>query len=408
MRARRKLLTTVSLIVSATLVSVTLAAHMASANTYNGYNVVGAILAEYQAIGATNSVLGYPTSNEQPTTCGGGRYNTFDGGAITWTPSVGAHEDHGAIRSTWSALAYECGILGFPTSDETPTQACDPGRYNNFQGGAITWSPTAGAHETYGLIRAEWANIGFECSQVGLPTSGEQATSCAPGGRFNIFELGAITWSPSAGAHVTSGAIRARWAQAGLDCGRYGLPTSDPYSCIAGNIETYCQAFQGGVINSVSRLGAASPTYTTYFYTCTMGVGCFPMSQDSWAVQSTVSLVAECTGSCGGNDRYFYQIAEDDYFMRAPGARNNSVGFHGSEVDQYADGSTARGSHVPNVSGIPGGCIVGGNDLILQCNSWQSADGTYNSPHAEIFGYVASTNNNLGQGGTYYAHVAIF
>ena len=42
--------------------------------------------------------LGYPTTNEQTTTDGIGRYNHFQKGSIYWSPTTGAHEVFGLIR----------------------------------------------------------------------------------------------------------------------------------------------------------------------------------------------------------------------------------------------------------------------------------------------------------------------
>ena len=72
-----------------------------------------------------------------------GRYNQFagtGGASIYWTPKTGAHEVQGAIRAHWSELSWERGILGYPITDERATRT-PGGRYNNFQGGSMTWYP---------------------------------------------------------------------------------------------------------------------------------------------------------------------------------------------------------------------------------------------------------------------------
>ncbi|MEU3992243.1 hypothetical protein AB0F24_28465 [Streptomyces platensis] len=58
------------------------------------------------------------TSDEVTTPNGKGKFNTFVGGAIYWTPETGAHPTWGAIRDKWSALGWEEGKLGFPVGDE--------------------------------------------------------------------------------------------------------------------------------------------------------------------------------------------------------------------------------------------------------------------------------------------------
>ena len=56
----------------------------------------------------------------------GARINTFQGGAIYWSPTTGAHVVYGAIGAEYAALAHETDaygrdaqlVLGLPTSDE--------------------------------------------------------------------------------------------------------------------------------------------------------------------------------------------------------------------------------------------------------------------------------------------------
>jgi len=159
-------------------------------STLTGTHAVhGAILDRYLALAGPAGLLGLPTTDENPGG-NGGRYNNFAGGAITWTPSTGAHETHGAIRTHWAALGYEHSVLGYPTTDESP--AAYGGRYNNFTGGAITWTPTTGAHETHGAIRTRWAALGYERGPLGYPTSDETPV---PGGLRSTFQHGTITWN---------------------------------------------------------------------------------------------------------------------------------------------------------------------------------------------------------------------
>ncbi|MDE3196891.1 MAG: hypothetical protein KGN84_11140, partial [Acidobacteriota bacterium] len=58
-----------------------------------------------------------------------------------------AFEVHGAIYGRWSSLGFERSYLGYPVSDETPTTlpTLGPGRINSFQFGRIYWSQTTGA-----------------------------------------------------------------------------------------------------------------------------------------------------------------------------------------------------------------------------------------------------------------------
>ena len=102
-----------------------------------GPAVVGEIEAKYVSLGGCTSILGAPTTYEQGTPDGVGRYSVFDQGSIYWTPSLGAHEVHGRIRDAWAAAGWEAGELGYPTSDE---YAVAGGRRSDFQHGSITWT----------------------------------------------------------------------------------------------------------------------------------------------------------------------------------------------------------------------------------------------------------------------------
>ena len=83
------------------------------------FEVHGAIRARYLALGAEASVLGYPVTDETGTPDGIGRFNHFQAGSIYWTPSTGAHEVHGLIRALWSAAGWERDpSLGYPITDE--------------------------------------------------------------------------------------------------------------------------------------------------------------------------------------------------------------------------------------------------------------------------------------------------
>jgi uncharacterized protein with LGFP repeats len=77
----------------------------------------GAILARWDSLGGTNSMLGMPTS---PEAAGEGptRYATFQKGAMYWSPETGAEPVTGAIYKAWGSLGFERGALGLPTSSE--------------------------------------------------------------------------------------------------------------------------------------------------------------------------------------------------------------------------------------------------------------------------------------------------
>lgn len=70
----------------------------------------------------------------------GSVYSSFPGGTFVV---------YGAIGDRYAALGRERSALGYPRSDELDAPpTAEPGRYNNFDGGAIYWSSSTGqAHE---------------------------------------------------------------------------------------------------------------------------------------------------------------------------------------------------------------------------------------------------------------------
>jgi hypothetical protein len=74
-----------------------------------------------------------------------GRYNHFQRGSIYWTPSTGAHEVHGSIRTKWASLGWERSVLGYPITDEYSVTG---GRESDFQGGFLRWTSSTGEVRT--------------------------------------------------------------------------------------------------------------------------------------------------------------------------------------------------------------------------------------------------------------------
>jgi len=215
--------------------------------------VHGAILAHYLAIGGSSSALGLPTNDESPSADGVGRYNNFvSGGALYWSPQAGAHEVHGAIDGKWAQLDWESGPHGYPTTDEQPT-ADRIGRYNDFQDGSIYWNPTTGVRSIHGAIKGKWAQYQWETGFLGYPLTDELTTPDGTG-RFNHLQGGSIYWTPSTGAHSVQGAIKDFWAAQGWELGSLGYPTSDEQSVPGGSQSD----FQGGSLFWDASTGVVS------------------------------------------------------------------------------------------------------------------------------------------------------
>uniref|UniRef100_UPI0034E039F6 LGFP repeat-containing protein n=1 Tax=Geodermatophilus amargosae TaxID=1296565 RepID=UPI0034E039F6 len=94
---------------------------------------VAGILETWIRQGYETGPLGYPVSNETATATGGS-HNWFQGGAVYWSPSTGAHWLGGPILHAWIAQGFETGPLGYPASDPHPVPG---GTAVDFQGGTL-------------------------------------------------------------------------------------------------------------------------------------------------------------------------------------------------------------------------------------------------------------------------------
>ena len=86
----------------------------------------------------------------------GGKCQDYVRGVICWSPATGAHALLGGIYGRFKAAGGAAGALGFPTTDEKATPD-GVGRYVHFSGSggsSIYWTPTTGAHDVQGEIRA--------------------------------------------------------------------------------------------------------------------------------------------------------------------------------------------------------------------------------------------------------------
>ena len=100
----------------------------------------------------------------------------------------------------WAATRYEDGLLGYPVTDEIAGLR-NGGVYQSYQYGAIIWSPSTGGFVSTGGIRSLWASTGYENGRLGYPTSNEYSTGQG-GGFAQNYQGGVIHWTP-AGSWVT-------------------------------------------------------------------------------------------------------------------------------------------------------------------------------------------------------------
>lgn len=217
MKFRSRIIATIATIALLQLLAICVHARTWRVPVYNcnamvsDITVIGAIGEKWRAMGAGNSPLKQPVANEQPTFDGVGRWQQFQGGIISWHPSTGAHVVWGLIGELWLRLGRE--QFGYPITDELPT-GNRRGLYNHFRAlqlpnhpeSSIFWSKATRAHVVYGAIRDRWARLGWERSKLGFPTSDEyDAPDVGANYRRTDFQYGYILWSPRSGAreHIT-------------------------------------------------------------------------------------------------------------------------------------------------------------------------------------------------------------
>lgn len=162
------------------------------------WEVHGPLGDKWAALQWERSPLGYPVSDWTPIT-GNGTGQFFQNGGIYWDGNTAssAKEVHGAVHTRYLAMGG-AAKLGYPTTDEqtTPDGA---GRYNHFAGdtASIYWSAETGAWPISGAFRAWWAGQGWERAWVGYPVSYEYS---APGGVKQNFRYGYLYWNQATGA----------------------------------------------------------------------------------------------------------------------------------------------------------------------------------------------------------------
>jgi uncharacterized protein with LGFP repeats len=197
-----------------------------------GVKVVrGGVLDRYLRAGGP-AALGAPTVEERPLPDGRGVVAEFQRAGIYWTATTNAHVVKGAIRAHWQSLGGPTGSLGYPTQSE----AASPdgiGSLSVFEKGTAMWSPSTGAVVVRGGIRAVYEGSGRETGPLAYPAAVETAT---PDGRGSLqkFQRGVISWSPAAYGAIVFGGIGATWTGTGGPSGPLGLPTGNERSTADG------------------------------------------------------------------------------------------------------------------------------------------------------------------------------
>ena len=206
----------------------------------------GRIGARYVEMGATHSWLGYPKSEEHEISKGRGRFVEFEHGNIYWTHETGAYAVKHDIMRTWGEKGYENGPLGYPVAN---AENVGDGQVQRFQNGVITRDKDGKTQYVQGEIAKKYMAAKGPESKLGFPVTGEKDLPNGKG-KFSEFTGGYIYWSPKTGAHIIyKGAIFEAWGEENHEQGKYGLPVSDQVAIPAGGEVV---RFQGGEIQQVN------------------------------------------------------------------------------------------------------------------------------------------------------------
>ena len=222
------------------------------------HEAYGDIYRRYASLSATNLAgIGLPTSGETNGPLPGSRMNTFQRGGIYWSATTGAHDVYGEIYRRYTTLSpANLAGIGLPTTGEQPGPLSGS-RMNGFQRGGIYWSATTGAHDVYGDIAGRYMTLSpTNVAGIGLPTSGE-TNGPLPGSRMNTFQRGGIYWSATTGAHDVYGAIHSYYTNLpNATRTALGLPTTGEQPSPTGRMNT----FQRGTINWNQTTGHTTHT----------------------------------------------------------------------------------------------------------------------------------------------------
>lgn len=247
--------------------------------------VWGDIWSRYQSMGSITSTLGYPTSNEQSMT-GSGRFQAFQGGWLVWSPSTGAQVVSGDLLTAWLVRGGAAGSLGYPVSAARTTSG--GGWMQLFQGGALYWSPTNGTQAVTGPAVLVYASLGWESGWLGMPQS-----STVPSGSAQVtqFANGAIVATASRNVTLTR-SVADRYLMAGQAVGPLGEPVGST-STGSGGVQSSSFAHGSIVVNpgagTVTEYVGGRPARVTSIDTIR-----------SWADRAYLQVLARHVDPAGG------------------------------------------------------------------------------------------------------------
>jgi uncharacterized protein with LGFP repeats len=325
-----------------------LGAIYSSAASSTAYPLIGASATEYQSEGGPNSVLGWPTGLEAYDPADGtGVVQQFQGGALYWNPSAGAHTLSGQILTTYLGLGGQSGALGWPISDNYTGTANGGGNSQGFQNGSMYQSATGAAFAVSGPIRDKYWSVAGEGGYLGWPTS---AQTCVNSSCTQSFQNGTIVWSAATGAQIVQTpfpAIDAVYQGLGGPAGPLGLSIGGYYT-ESFNGGGKAQGYQNGSIYWTSAGGAFAVTGAIRNeYWSLLGEG-GPLG---WPIGSATAVAGGTTQQF--QNGYIYSSAAGAHEVTgaigtaylASGAQTSALGWPASElyVESVNGGGTAQG-----------------------------------------------------------------
>ena len=275
------------------------------------WEVRGLLRDRWAALGWERGVLGYPTGGTTAVSDGIGRFNNFQGGAIYWSPSTGTWEVRGLLLQRWTALGGPRGLLGYPVTG-TRSVSDGIGRYNDFQGGSVYWSPSTGAWEVRGSIRDKWIAVGGPRGILGYPVTGTRVAGDSVG-RYNHFQTGSVFYSPATGTHEVHGVIWDRWAASGYERGPLGYPITDEYAVNGGRQSD----FQRGFLRLTTATGSVRQAILTPYQRAGTWVTRYRFSREFAGSNPPITPATVDAMAAAGVHTLYIQAAADD--ARYPG-----------------------------------------------------------------------------------------
>ncbi|WP_143033924.1 cell wall-binding repeat-containing protein [Paramicrobacterium humi] len=186
----------------------------------------------------------------------GGVAQAFERGWAYWSKATGAHYSQDQILTSYTTLKGPEGVLGYPTGDVK--NETGGGLSQQFQKGALYWSPGNSIHRLSGQILKSYLALGGPSGKLGYPVDAE--SSLGTGMSMQPFVKGALYYSTKLGIHFMSAQIKTEYDKLGGVKSALGFPTDSTRSFKNGMSG---QTFQSG---SLYWSSAHGPVVTTRHY----------------------------------------------------------------------------------------------------------------------------------------------